>query len=128
MASLTGYWIGEATGTNKAGFAVALEQEGDTLSGTARVSEPSLGIWECVVTGQIRRRHHNEFGSEAYLNGIDLGLVTIVGRIMNDCEITGKWSATIGAEGVLTMKQSISRQWHQRFPDLKFCFHRAWPR
>lgn len=103
MPSLTGYWIGEATGTNKAGFAVTLEQKGDVVSGTARISEPSLGVVECLVTGQVRDAITICLSPKSTLPGMDLGQVTISARLRSDNELTGKWSATIGAEGILTM-------------------------
>ncbi|MBL8190465.1 MAG: nucleotide-binding protein [Acidobacteria bacterium] len=105
MASLTGYWIGEATGTNSAGFALTLEQTGNAVSGTAKISEPLLGVCECNVTGQVHVGITLNLAPTRNATGIDLGEVIIVGRLKGDNEIAGKWSATIGAEGILTMKR-----------------------
>jgi hypothetical protein len=105
MKNLSGYWTGEATGTNSAGFTLNLVHEGNQLSGLAKVFETSIGLCECSVSGTV----HDGIMLNLLPTGVsaDLGIgnFTICGQMTGENKISGKWTSGIGAEGILTMNR-----------------------
>ena len=54
IPNVSGYWTGEISGTNIGSFVLNLEQNGDKITGTANVQEPSIGRYELSVTGSAK--------------------------------------------------------------------------
>jgi hypothetical protein len=50
---VTGYWTGEIMGTNLGGLVLELKQDGDKVTGVAKMNEPTLGIYEYAVIGNV---------------------------------------------------------------------------
>ena len=88
MENLSGYWTGEAEGTNKAGFTLNLEQVESHITGNATFFEPSIGWCECVITGEVNDQVTLRLSSKK--KDLDFGDIVIVGKIESENEISGR--------------------------------------
>lgn len=103
--NVSGYWIGEATGTNKAGFALNLTHVGKEISGTAKVFESSIGVCECSVSGKITGDVDVQLLIKSVQGNLNIGNVEVTAQLVDLNQITGRWTSEIGVEGVLTMNR-----------------------
>jgi len=53
LINYSGYWTGSIEGTNIGGFAFDLRQGGDKVEGEAKLSEPAMGQYEYIISGNV---------------------------------------------------------------------------
>lgn len=101
----TGYWTGTIAGTNQGGFTLDAMQQGRSVTGTAKLSEPNLGQYEYLLEGQVSvedvlsaRLVPNRQSNPTLL----LGVVSILCSIETAGNLAGRWKSEIGTEGILT--------------------------
>jgi len=95
-----GYWTGEINGTNSGGFAFDLKQDGDKVSGVAAFSEPAIGQYEYLATGTAGENLSLQLVPGRQSGGISLGVVHVVGSLGADGALTGRWTSSIGTQGI----------------------------
>lgn len=98
----SGYWTGEIKGTNQGGFAFELKQEGANVTGVAALSEPSLGEYEYLASGTAGETLSLQLVPGRQSGGLNLGIVSVVGGLLADGSLSGRWSSTIGTQGVFS--------------------------
>lgn len=104
----TGYWTGSIAGTNQGGLTLDARQEGRRVTGTAKLSEPSLGQYEYFLEGTV-----SDDGSlSARLtpgrqsNGaFQLGIVSLLCSMDTSGSLLGRWKSDIGTEGIVSAKR-----------------------
>ncbi|MFZ2450554.1 MAG: nucleotide-binding protein [Methylovulum miyakonense] len=110
-----GYWTGIIEGTNHGGFTLDLKQDGQSISGIAKFSEPQLGQYEYLIDGLVadplalRLTPHNH-------RGINLGKAQVIGSINADGKLEGRWKTDIGTEGIFLAKRADSKKLAPELP------------
>lgn len=101
-ADFSGYWTGSLSGTNQGGFAVELDQRDGEVTGTAKINEPALGVYEYSVSGNAIGKHLKlSMKPSRNDGGLQLGNVTVDVELDSDNAMSGRWDSTIGTAGVL---------------------------
>jgi len=103
--SYAGYWVGKFEGTNQGGIAVDIKQDNAVLTGVARFSEPALGEYEYVLTGQATESLSLRLTPSRAHSHMNLGMLQILGSLNPDGSLTGRWKSSIGTEGAFTMRR-----------------------
>jgi hypothetical protein len=114
MKNLSGYWTGEAEGTNKAGFALTLKQEESLITGTAKFFEPTIGVCECLISGEVKDQVTLTLSPKK--EGLDIGAIVIAGKIEGESFVSGKWQSDFGAEGIFTMNRVDLKEIESELP------------
>lgn len=96
----SGYWTGEIRGTNVGKFTLDLKQDGTVLSGVASINEPALGQYRYELEGVAGDSMSCTMKPVWRSGAINLGTVTAVGTIEESGKLIGKWSSTIGTNGI----------------------------
>ncbi|MCR6655606.1 MAG: toll/interleukin-1 receptor domain-containing protein [Opitutus sp.] len=104
MESLAGYWTGSFEGTNIGGVSFGIDQRGAVLGGVATMHEPSLGVYQYIISGQMGapiklQLHPTEHTSNLLLGVIDAQCV------VQDGTLTGRWQSSLGTNGVFRAKR-----------------------
>lgn len=118
----SGYWTGIIEGTNQGGMTLDLTQEGTTISGIAKLSEPALGQYEYIITGKGTDNLALFLTPGKQSGGILLGEVKVVCRLNDIGELVGRWESKIGTEGTFKAKKFESEQFSQDLPELNSVF------
>jgi len=95
----SGYWTGSIFGTNHGGFTLDIAQQGDELTGIAKISEPALGQYEYHVTGHVTTPLTLDLTPGRRRGHIELGKVKVICSLDASGDLTGKWQSEIGTEG-----------------------------
>lgn len=99
----SGYWTGTISGTNQGGFTLDVHQDGSHVSGSAVISEPSLGQYEYSFAGTAADSLSLQMVPLRQSNGLfELGEVLAVSTLSADGRLSGRWRSSIGTEGVFT--------------------------
>jgi predicted nucleotide-binding protein len=110
VADYSGYWTGSISGTNQGGFTLDVRQDGEKISGVAKIAEPSLGQYEYLLQGTVTdvlsvRMVPTRQSSGAF----QLGNVQVICSMDAAGLLTGRWKSDIGTEGVLSAKRFESK-------------------
>lgn len=107
-ADFSGYWTGSLSGTNHGGFVVGLVQEGNNVTGTAKINEPELGVYEYSVAGSVSGTYL-ELSMTPSRNdkGLQLGIVTVAVELDLNSMMNGNWKSSIGTVGILRAERII---------------------
>lgn len=102
IVNYSGYWTGTISGTNHGGFTLDIRQDGDKISGVAKLSEPALGQYEYLLEGMV-----TDVLSVLMIPGrktaaFQLGKVQVVCSLNAEGQLTGRWKSEIGTEGILS--------------------------
>ncbi|WP_374592141.1 hypothetical protein, partial [Novosphingobium sp.] len=107
-ANYTGYWTGSIAGTNQGGLTFDARQEGRRVTGTAKLSEPSLGQYEYFVEGTVA----DDGSLSARLTPgrqstsvFQLGTVNLLCSMDSPGSLLGRWKSDIGTEGTVSAKR-----------------------
>lgn len=112
----TGYWTGKIEGTNQGGFSLDIKQEGNKLSGTAKIFEPSLGQYEYTVSGSAEQNFSAFLTPGNAPSRIALGRVQVLGSIDANGTLSGRWKSDIGTEGIFTAKKFEAEELVKELP------------
>ena len=100
-ADFSGFWTGQLSGTNQGGFALEITQEGDSVIGTAKINEPTMGVYEYRVTGKAGEKTLNLTMTPSRNDGgLQLGDVTVAVELDAEDKMSGRWQSSIGTAGV----------------------------
>ncbi|HLX96232.1 MAG TPA: nucleotide-binding protein [Verrucomicrobiae bacterium] len=116
--NVSGYWTGEISGTNKGGFTLDLKQEGEKLTGLAKIFEPTMGQYEYNVNGTIKDKSISMRmlpGRQSSTTFV-LGVVQAICNLEKDGNISGRWKSEVGTEGILTAKKHDTKQLTSELP------------
>lgn len=102
----SGYWVGEIAGTNQGGVAFTLQQTDNKVVGVAKISEPALGQSEYEIAGVVTNVLSLELNPIKRVGDFFLGTVKVVGNLDSEGKLSGKWSSTIGTEGIFNAKKA----------------------
>ncbi len=100
LINYSGYWTGSIEGTNIGGFAFDLRQGGDKVEGEAKLSEPAMGQYEYIISGNVGDNLSMNLSPGRQTGGLALGNVQVVGALKADALLVGRWKSDIGTEGV----------------------------
>lgn len=106
--SYEGYWTGEFEGTNQGGLAVDIKDVDGVLSGVARFSEPALGQYEYALSGKAADPLSLRLTPSRSQGHMSLGNLQVIARLNPDGSLSGRWTSTIGTEGVFLVRRHKS--------------------
>jgi predicted nucleotide-binding protein len=109
IADISGYWTGEINGTNRGGLVFEITQNGPSISGIAKVHEPALGRYECVITGTIADRISLRLTPGQRTHNLVLGVVQVVCTLEGEETLSGRWKSELGTEGTFNAKRFDSK-------------------
>lgn len=98
----SGYWTGSIFGTNNGGFTLDITQQGNQLTGIAKISEPTLGQYEYHINGHVTAPLTLDLTPGRRRGNIELGKVKVICSLDANGNLTGKWQSEIGTEGALS--------------------------
>lgn len=104
--NVAGYWTGEIVGTNLGGLVLDLKQDGDKVTGVAKMHEPALGIYEYAVTGNVTDTLSFQLAPRKNPNQLRLGAIRGVAQLADSNTLKGRWNSEIGTEGAFNAKRS----------------------
>lgn len=111
-----GYWTGRIEGTNQGGLTLDLKQDGELISGVAKISEPTLGQYEYIITGTGSENLSLPMKPGRQTEGILLGDIEVVCKLNTNNELVGRWVSTVGTEGTFNAKKFDSEQFVNALP------------
>lgn len=120
--NVKGYWTGKIDGTNSAGFALKLDQDGETVTGSGRFNEPGLGQYEYLVSGTVDEKIILTLTPGRVIGVIGLGMTTVVGVIEPDGIMRGRWKTDINTEGVFEATRETLPELEAKLPVKKSVF------
>ncbi len=117
IPDISGYWTGEILGTNRGGVTLDIKQEGERVSGIAKIHEPALGGYEYTITGVIKEDGISlRLLPGRHTGGLQLGIVQAVCRLKEDGSIYGRWKSDIGTEGTFTAQKHETKKLASELP------------
>lgn len=97
-------WAGKAWGTNVGNIFVTLDGEDHALSGTLRMNEQGVGIAIYSISGRFINTEFEIKGfPQAEIKNIELGELTVIGKMNSKGEIHGDWNTVIGSAGTFVL-------------------------
>jgi hypothetical protein len=99
MDNLANRWAGRIYGTNTGNIFLDLTQEGENVTGRLRIMDSVFGVSIYGYTGKIGDELVLNCKPESSDEGIQLGDVTVRGRLTPQGNIKGEWESTIGTAG-----------------------------
>lgn len=120
--NLSGVWTGELSGTNSGGMTIDIQHDGDRLYGRGKFYEPSIGSYEYTIQGIVKGDIATFFLSPKPNQSVQLGNIQASGKIANPNLLSGRWTSTIGTEGVFTIKRSLPDDRVESEPKQNFVF------
>jgi predicted nucleotide-binding protein len=105
ITNVAGFWTGEIFGTNRGGLTLDLKQDGENITGIAKMHEPELGQYEYVVTGVAKGGLSFKLTPGQRTGGLNLGNVHVLCKLNPDGSISGRWKSDIGTDGAFTAKR-----------------------
>jgi len=103
MSNLAGPWAGRIYGTNTGNIFIEFNQKDSTLSGHVRISDDRFGISSYAFTGRGSEEIVLNCTPEQTPDGIEVGDVTVIGKLQPDGTLTGQWESTIGSAGTFRL-------------------------
>jgi len=103
MSTLAGPWAGSIYGTNTGNIFVEFSQKDSALSGHVKISDDRFGISSYTFIGTDSEEIVLNCSPEQTPEGIDVGDVTVVGKLQPDGTLTGQWESTIGSAGTFRL-------------------------
>ncbi len=122
MDNVAGNWTGKISGTNNGNVFVEISQNGNSLSGTARINDLMFGSVVYVFTGELKdgtvylkmapdgksiiqsqtaNMLVNNRPVTIQVPGVQYGIVSVEGKMQKDGTISGKWTSTLGTGGTV---------------------------
>lgn len=119
----SGYWVGTFSGTNQGGLTITLQQDGNMISGTAKVSEPSLGQYECRVSGTVSDKISLLLTPTQIHGNFFVKPIKIDGAVKDRNSISGRWiSPAMRTEGIFTVQRENTVTLGDTLPQEDFVF------
>lgn len=112
----SGYWTGKIEGTNHGGLTLDIRQQGEKVSGVAKLSESALGQYEYSIEGLAAENLSVRMVPGRQSGGVNLGVVHVVCAIGADGNLTGRWKSEIGTEGIFSAKRFESTKLAPNLP------------
>lgn len=105
MNGLGKNWNGRVFGTNTGNVALSVEGKDDQLTGTIRLNDDALGIAVYDITGAYNEGSLTLTGTAAEnkSNDVELGELTVNGKLVADGRLVGEWSTTLGTGGTFQL-------------------------
>jgi len=103
MSNLDGPWAGGIYGTNTGNIFVKFSQNDADLTGHLRISDNRFGISSYTFTGTENDQIVLNCTPEQAPEGIEVGNVTVVGKLQPDGTLTGQWESAIGSAGTFRL-------------------------
>jgi len=122
IPNLAGFWTGEIIGTNRGGLTLDLKQDGDRISGVAKMHEPALGQYEYTINGLIKEGLSLRLIPGRQSGGLNLGVVQALCSIEDDGSLSGRWKSDIGTEGAFTARRFESKKLAPALPSSNSVF------
>lgn len=114
--ALTKRWAGRAWGTNVGNVFITLEGEDTALTGTLRMNEEGVGIAVYAVQGSFDAPTLELTGqSEAKIEGVEFGQLTVTGTMNSKGEFHGDWQTSIDSAGTFTLFPHIGGEQPSEF-------------
>lgn len=92
-------------GTSNGGVVLDIKQDGLHVSGTAKMHEPALGMYEYRFTGTAQEGVALKLTPYKQSGNLRLGVVQAVCTIEDDGTLTGRWRSEVGTEGVFKARR-----------------------
>jgi predicted nucleotide-binding protein len=105
VPDVSGFWTGEIFGTNRGGLTLDIKQQGDKITGVAKMHEPALGQYEYIIDGIVKDGLSFKLTPGRQTGGLNLGDVQALCQLQPDGSISGRWKSDIGTEGAFTAKR-----------------------
>ncbi|MBO2621435.1 hypothetical protein [Shewanella algae] len=99
MPNLANRWAGRIYGTNTGNVFLDLVQDDQNISGKLRIMDAIFGVSIYDYTGSIDDELLLNCTPAQAVEGVELGNVTIRGRLTQEGHIRGEWESTIGTAG-----------------------------
>lgn len=119
---VSGYWTGEILGTNQGGLTLDIKQDGEKLSGIAKMCEPALGQYEYTISGVIKNGISLRLIPGRQTGGLNLGIVQALCKLEDDGSISGRWKSDIGTEGIFTARKFETKKLTSDLPKTNSVF------
>ncbi|RJX31563.1 MAG: hypothetical protein C4516_06930 [Oxalobacter sp.] len=104
----SGYWTGKIEGTNQGGLTFNLHQQGNRLTGVAKLHEPALGQYEYHIEGLVAENLSLYLTPGRQTGGIILGKVQVICSMDDAGMLKGRWKSEIGTEGIFSANRFVS--------------------
>lgn len=116
IPDVAGYWTGEILGTNRGGLALDIKQDGEHISGVAKLHEDALGQYEYLINGNVNKELAFRLTPGRNSGGVLLGVVHVLCTLASDGTLSGRWKSDIGTEGIFTAKRFESKTLTRELP------------
>jgi hypothetical protein len=111
MESMTGPWAGNIYGTNIGKIFVELKQDGEALSGIARLNDNDLGLVVYSVTGTRKEEIEITCVPTKWADNVDVEPIQAKGELLENGNFQGGWETASGAGGKFYLfPHSVSKQ------------------
>lgn len=104
MIELSGFWTGTFEGTNFGGVSLQVEQTGTRITGMATMHEVSFGVYKYALEGIVGQQAKFSLTPLPNQPNVNLGIINAIVALQVDGSIKGRWSSSIGTNGVFTAK------------------------
>jgi len=118
----SGYWTGKFEGTNQGGITFDIQQDGDQISGVAKLSEPAIGQYEYVIQGNATDTLSARLLPSRKTAGISLGVVQVICSVDSEGNLSGRWKSEIGTEGIFSASRFDSKRLSPELPNSNSVF------
>ncbi|MCX7185422.1 MAG: nucleotide-binding protein [Nitrosospira sp.] len=118
----SGYWTGKIEGTNHGGLTIDIQQEGEKVTGLAKLQEPSLGQYEYLIRGTAGDNLSLHLVPGRQSGGMTLGIVQVVCSINAEGVLKGRWKSDVGTEGIFTANRFDSGKLQKDLPNSNSVF------
>lgn len=105
IPNVSGFWTGDIFGTNRGGLVLDIKQDGDKISGIAKMHEPALGQYEYLISGIMKDGLSFKLTPGRHSGNLTLGNVQALCQLQADGSLVGRWKSDIGTEGAFTAKR-----------------------
>src|SRR3990167_1313978 len=116
IPDISGFWTGDLFGTNRGGFTLDIKQDGEKISGIAKIQEPALGLYEYHIAGSVKDGLSLILTPGLQSGGLQLGMVQAICTLEADCTLLGRWKSELGTEGTFTAKRFASTKLSSDLP------------
>ena len=117
-----GYWTGKIEGTNQGGLTLEMHQEGENVSGVAKLSEPALGQYEYHLLGIAGETLSIRMTPGRQSGAMILGVVQVMCSLDAEGNLVGRWKSDIGTEGIFSAKKFEMKKLSAELPQKNSVF------
>lgn len=97
-------WAGNIYGTNPGNVFLIMEGEDAALSGTLRVNEPGVGLYEYSITGSFDGSRLTLAGKpQTRIEGTEFGRLKVTATLGANGNLEGEWETSIGSAGTFNL-------------------------